>query len=132
MSDLEASQGARRWSNSESGSSRLNSTSFEDELFVDNADLSFNQNNLCHQSQLIIPHGLPEGFIEFPMGVGTGTRLQARKLPANNEQQAFIESKLEIIRTNIATWQRDIDKEPNTFEGINTQYVSLQGSIHSL
>ena len=132
MSDQRASRGARRWSNSESGPSRLNSTSFEDKLFADNADLSLNRNNLCHQSQQIIPHGLPDGFIKSPMWVGTGTRLQARNLPANSEQPAFIESKLEIIRANIATWQKDIDEEPITFEGINTRYVSLKGSIHSL
>ena len=97
MSDQGAWQGARQWSNSKSGPSRVNSTSFEEELFVDYADISFNQNILCHQSQQIIPSGLPEGFIESPMWVGTGTRLQARKLLANSEQQAFIESKLEIL-----------------------------------
>ena len=58
MSDQGASQ-----TNSESGYSRLNSTSLDDELFVDNADLSFNQNNLSHQSQQIIPGGLPEGLL---------------------------------------------------------------------
>ena len=60
------------------------------------------------------------------------TRLQARKLPVNREQQAFIELKLEIIHGNIATWQRDIDEEPITFERIKSQYYSLKGSIHSL
>ena len=40
------------------------------------------RNNLIHQSQQIISGELPEGFIESPMWVGTGTRLQARKLPA--------------------------------------------------
>ena len=59
------------------------------------------------------------------MWVGAGTRLQARRLPANSEQQAFIESKLEIIPANIATCQRDIDEEHITFEGINTQHVSV-------
>ena len=46
--------------------------------------------------------------------------------------KAFIESKLEIIRANIATWQRDIDEEPITFEGIKSVYDDLKGSIHSL
>ena len=61
-----------------------------------------------------------------------GTRLQARKLPASSEQQAAIESKLEIICANIANWQRDIDEEPITFEGVKFEYVELKGSFHSL
>ena len=92
-----------------SGRPRLNSTSFDDELVFNNADLSLNQNNLSHQPQQIIFRGLLEGFIESPMWVGTGTRLQARKLPANSDQQVFIDSKFEIIPAKIATWQRDID-----------------------
>ena len=76
---------------------------------------------MSHQSQQIIPSGLPEGFIEYHMWVGTGTRLQARMI-----------SKLEIIRANIATWQRDIDEEPITFEGIKFKYIELKGSIHPL
>ena len=64
--------------------------------------------------------------------MGRGTRLQARKLPANKDQQAFIDSKFEIIRAKIATWQRDIDEEPITLEGIKTEYDELKGSIHSL
>ena len=64
---------------------------------------------------------------------GNGNKiLKARKLPANSEQQAFIESKLEIICGNIATWQRDIDEEPIIFEGIKSQYDNLNGSFHSL
>ena len=66
------------------------------------------------------------------MWVGTGTRLQARKLPANSDQQAFIDSKFEIIRAKIATWQRDIDEELITLERIKTEYDELKGSIHSL
>ena len=34
--------GTSPWSNLESGPSRLNSTSIEDELFAETADLSFN------------------------------------------------------------------------------------------
>ena len=64
--------------------------------------------------------------------MGRGTRLQARKLPANKDQQAFIDSKFEIIRAKIATWQRDIDEEPITLEGIKTEYDALKGSIHLL
>ena len=71
MSDQGALQGARWKSNSESAPSRLNTNSFDDKLFADNADLSFNRNNLCHQSQQIIAGGLPEGFIESLMWVGT-------------------------------------------------------------
>ena len=64
--------------------------------------------------------------------MGVGTRLQARRLPAYCDQQAFIESKLEIIRANIATWQRDIDEEPITLEGIKSMHIDMKGSIHSL
>ena len=64
--------------------------------------------------------------------MGTGTRLQARKLPANNDQQAFIASKFKIIHAKIATWQRVIDEEPITLEGIKTEYDELKESIHSL
>ena len=66
------------------------------------------------------------------MWVGTGTRLKVRRLPAGNDQQAFIQSKYESILENIAVWQRDIDEEPITFKGINAQYINLKGSIHSL
>ena len=97
MSNQGASRGARQQSNSESGPPRFNITSFDDELFAENADLSLNRNSLCHQSQQIIPGDLPEGFNESPMWVGSRTRLQVRKLSASSEQQAFIESKLEII-----------------------------------
>ena len=55
------------------------------------------------------------------MWVGTGTRLQVRRLPAGNDQQAFVQPKYESIHENIAVWQRDIDEEPITFEGINDQ-----------
>ena len=88
MSDQGALQGPRRQSHSKSGHPRLNSTCFDDDTVFKNVDLSLNQNNLSHQSQQIISNGLPEGFIESPLWVGTGTRLQARKLPDNSDQQA--------------------------------------------
>ena len=46
MSDREASGKSRRRSISESGPTRLNSTRFEDDLFIENSDLSFNRNRL--------------------------------------------------------------------------------------
>ena len=132
MSNPGAAGGTRWQSCSESGPSRLNSSTFDDKLFAENADLSINGNNLSNQSQQAIPIDLPEGFIASPMWVGIGTRLQVRKLAAGTDQQAFVESKYECIRESIATWQRDIDEEPIIFEGINTQHVSLKGSIYSL
>ena len=66
------------------------------------------------------------------MRVGTGTRLQARKLPADSDQQAVIASKFESVRAKIATWQRVIDKDTITLEGIKAEYDELKGSIHSL
>ena len=131
MSDQEASKKSRRPSIFESGPTRLNSTSFEDDLFIENSDLSLNRNRL-HQSQQTIPHELPEGFIESPMWVGTGTGLQVRKLPASIELESSIQSQYDIICGNIAAWQRDIDEEPISIEGIQSQFVSFQGSIHSL
>ena len=73
MSNHGASRGVRRRSNSESGHPRLNSISIDEELVFNNADLSLNRNNLSHQSQQIISNELPEGYIESPMWVGTGT-----------------------------------------------------------
>ena len=96
-----------------------------------NRDLSFNRNRL-HQNQQTIPHELPEEFIESPMWVGTGTCLQVRKLPTSIEQEPSIQSQYDIIRWNIAAWQRDIDEEPIPIEGIQTRFVYFQGSIHSL
>ena len=66
------------------------------------------------------------------MWVGTGTCLQVRKLPASIELESLIQSQYDIIRENIAAWQRDIDEEPISIEGIQSQFVSFQGSIHSL
>ena len=61
---------------------------------------------------------MPEGYIESPMWVGTGTLLQARKLPANSKQEIIIVSKLENLQLKISDWQKAIDEEPITFEGI--------------
>ena len=66
------------------------------------------------------------------MWVGTGTWLQARKLPADIDQQAIIAAKFESVRVKIATWQTAIDEDPNTFEGIKNLYYELKGAIHSL
>ena len=75
---------------------------------------------------------MPEGYIESPMWVGTGTSLQARKLLADSNQEIVIASKLENIRIKIATWQKVIDEDPITFEGIKNNHDELKGAIHSL
>ena len=67
-----------------------NSTILDSDLVFDDNDLFYTRNNVTHQSQQIISNDSPEGFIESPMWVGTGTRLQARKLPANSEQETII------------------------------------------
>ena len=89
-------------SNSESGHPRLNSTSIENELVFNDNDLSNTRNNLSHQSQQIISDDFPEDYIESPMWVGTGTRLQARKLPANSDQEVIISNKLETLCLKIS------------------------------
>ena len=66
------------------------------------------------------------------MWVGTGTQLQARKLPANSDQEIVILTKLENLRLKISNWQTVIDNEPITFDGINTDHNVLKGDIHSL
>ena len=96
----------------------MRNTSIDDELVFNNADLSLNQNKLSHHSQQIISKELPEGYIESPMWVGTGTQLQARKLPADSDQQAIFASKFESVREKIATWQKTIGEDPITLEGI--------------
>ena len=90
--------------------------------------MSNTRNNLSHQSQQIIYGDLPEGYIESPMWVGTGTRLQARKLPANSDQEIIISTKLESLCLKISNWQTVIDNEPITFDGINTDHYVL--NIH--
>ena len=97
MSDQEVVRGTRRGSNSESGHPRLNSTSIDNELVFNDSDLSNTRNNLSHQSQQIISVDVTEGYIELPMWVGTGTRLQPRKLPANSDQEIYISIKLESL-----------------------------------
>ena len=109
MSDYGAWWGARRRSNSKSGHPSLNSTSIDNDLVFNDTDLSNTQNNLSHQSQQIILVDMPEGYIESPMWVGTGTRLQARKLPADSNQEIVIVSKLESLQLNISNWQTAIE-----------------------
>ena len=85
MSNRGVVRGTRRRSISESGQPRLNSTSIDNDLVFNDNDLSIAQNNPSRQSQQIISSEIPEGFIESPMWVGTGTRLLVRKLPANSD-----------------------------------------------
>ena len=75
---------------------------------------------------------MPEGYIESPMWVGTGTGLQARKLPADSNQEIVIVSKLENLQLKISNWQTAIEDEPITFEGIKADHNVLKGDIHSL
>ena len=42
-----------------------------------------------------------------------------------------ITSKLENVRIKIATWQKVIDEDPITFEGIKNDHDELKGAIHS-
>ena len=73
--------------------------------------MSNTRNTLSHQSQQIISVDLPEGYIESPMWVGTGTCLQARKLPANSDQEIVISTKLENLCLKISDLQTAIDNE---------------------
>ena len=57
------------------------------------------------------------------MWVGTGTRLQARKLPANSDQEIVISTKLENLRLRISNCQTVIDYDPITFDGTNTDIM---------
>ena len=75
---------------------------------------------------------MPEGYIESPIWVGTATRLQARKLTADSNQEFVIASKLENLQLIISNWQTAIDDEPITFEGIKDDHNLLKGDIHSL
>ena len=43
-----------------------------------------------------------------------------------------IASKLENVHIKIATWQKVIDEDPITFEGIKNDHDELKGAIHSL
>ena len=95
MSDQGVVRGTRRRSNSE--------------LVFNDSDLSNTRNNLSHQSQQIISVDFPEDYIESPMWVGTGTRLQARKLPVNCDQEIVISTKLDNFRLKFR-----IDRQPLT------------------
>ena len=70
--------------------------------------MSNTRNNVIHRSQPII--GDETGsFIESPMGAGISTRLQARRLPINSDQETLISNKLDSIKGNISHWQAIID-----------------------
>ena len=75
---------------------------------------------------------MPDGYIESPIWVGTGTRLQARKLPADRNQEIVIVSKLENLQLKFSNWQTAIEDKPITFEGIKADHSVLKGTIHSL
>ena len=62
----------------------------------------------------------------------TGTCLQARKLPANSDQETVISNKLENLRLKISNWKTVIDNDPITFDGINTDHNVLKGDIQQL
>ena len=64
--------------------------------------------------------------------MGIGIQLQARKLPADSDQQAIIAAKFDSVHVKIATWQKFIDEEPITFEEIKNDHGELKGAIHSL
>ena len=59
-------------------------------------------------------------------GLGTGTRLQARKLSANSDQEVVISLKFENLQLKISNWQTAIDDEPITFEGIKADHNALK------
>ena len=55
-----------------------------------------------------------------------------KKLPANRDQEVIISNKLETLRLKISNWQTAIDKDPITFDGIDTDHSVLKRDIHSL
>ena len=65
--------------------------------------------------------------LKFLLWVGTGTQLQARKLPANSDQEMVITSKLENVHIKVDSWQKVIDEDPITFEGIKNHHDELKG-----
>ena len=91
---------------------------------------------MTHQSHPIISNDSPEGFIESPMWVGTGTRLQARKLPANGDQEIVISSKFETLRGKISEWQNIIEFDLITVDIIKAiELISIEElntSVHKL
>ena len=99
MSDRGEVRGTRRRrSISKSGHPRLNSTILDSDLVFDENDLINTGNNVTHRSQPIISNDSPGGFIESPMWVGTGTRLQTRKLPANSDQEHIVSGKFGSLK----------------------------------
>ena len=133
MSDRGVVRGTRRRrSISESGHPRLNSTILDSDLVFDENDLINTRNNVTHQSQPIISNDSPGGFIESPMWVGTGTRLQTRQFPANIDKEHIISSKLETLREKISGWQHIIKYDLITIDSIKADHNQLKGEIHSL
>ena len=77
---------------------------------------------MTHQSQPIISNDSPGGFIESPMWVGTGTRLQTRKFPANSDQEHIISSKFKTLRDQISEWQYIIEYDLITVDSIKADH----------
>ena len=98
------------------------------------SDLVFDEHDLVntHQSQQIISNESPGGFIESPMWVGNGTRLQTRRFPANSDKEHIISSKFETIREKISGWQHIIEYDLLTIDSIKADHNQLKGEIHSL
>ena len=133
MSDRGVVRGTRRRrSISESGHPRLNSTILDSDLVFDENDLINTRNNVTHQSQPIISNDSLGGFIESPMWVGTGTRLQTRKFPANSDQEHIISSKFKTLRDQISEWQYIIKYDLITVDSFKADHKRLKGEIHSL
>ena len=116
MSDRGVVRGTmRRRSISESGHPRLNSRILDSDLVFDGHDLINTRNNVIHQSQPVI--GDETGsFIESPLGIGISTRLQARRLPTNSDQELLISNKLDSLKGEISHWQNIIEFELITVE----------------
>ena len=122
----------RRRSISESGQPRLNSTILDSDLVFDENDLVNTHNNVTYQSQPIISNDSPGGFIESPMWVGTGTRLQTRRFLANSDKENIISNKFETLREKISGWQHIIEYDLLTIDSIKADHNQLKGEIHSL
>ena len=130
MSDRGVVRGTRRRrSISESGHPRLNFTILDSDLVFDENDLIYTWNNVTCCSQPIISNDSPGGFIEW---VGTGTRLQTRKLPANSDQEHIVSGKFGSLKERIAEWQSIIEYDLITDDNINADHKRLKGEIHSL
>ena len=119
MSDRGVVCGTRRMrSISESGHPKLNSTTSDSYLVFDENDLINTRNNVTHRSQAIASNDSPGGFIESPMWVGTGTRLQTRKLLANSDQEHIVSGKFGSLKERIAEWQSIIEYDLITDDSI--------------